>query len=255
MTATAGTDPAQHGDEQRRKALVRIGSVSAIVGTIGYLALFLIHGDLPDQSTETALSWVAARPLSMLHLGIILCSLLWVAALMGLASSLTEPIAWALGRLGSVSVIIGATLLAVHYRIDGPALEEVADAWSRATGTDKQALLDRGEMVLLMTGGGFPLYVALLLGLPFLLFGLAVALDSSYPSWLGWLAALAGAGAFVVGTANFARLDFLPIQVFVAFVFLLDLWMLIMGALMWRHTQIRAREPAAEDTTRAPSDR
>jgi hypothetical protein len=129
--------------------------------------------------------------------------------------------------------VIGSTLLAVHYRIDGPALEEVADAWAGATGAEKVRLADRGELVLLMTGGGFPLYVALLLGLPFLLFGLAVVLSGSYPSWVGWLGAIAGAGAFIVGTANFAGFEYIPIQLFVPFVFLVDLWMLVMGALMW----------------------
>jgi hypothetical protein len=222
--------------DERHNALLRIGAVCAITGTLGYLALFLLHGDLPDQTAESALSWVAQRPFSLLHLGIILCSLLWVGAFIALASSLVDASSWALGRLGSASAVIGATLLAVHYRIDGPALEEVADAWVVATGAERERLLERGELVLLMTGGGFPLYVAVLLGLPFLLFGLAVVLDSNYPSWLGWLGAIAGAGAFVVGTVNFAGFEFLPIQLFVPFLFLVDLWMLVMGALMWRRT-------------------
>jgi hypothetical protein len=47
-----------------------------------------------------------------------------------------------------------------------------------------------------MTGGGLPLYVALLLCCP-LLFGLAVVFGN-YPSRLGWFGAVAGAGARVV---------------------------------------------------------
>ncbi len=228
------TDNEQLTDEERQNALLRIGSVCAIAGTIGYLALFLLHGDLPDQTAETALSWVAERPLPLLHLGIILCVLLWVAALIALASSLRDATSWALGSLGSASAVLGATLLAVHYRIDGPALKQVADAWASATGTEQEQLLDRGELVILMTGNGFPLYVALLLGLPFLLFGLAMISSSSYPSWLGWIGLIAGANAFIVGTTNFIELKFLPIQLFVASVFLLDLWMIITGVLMWR---------------------
>lgn len=220
--------------EERRSALFRIGAVCAIAGTIGYLALFLLHGDLPDETPESALSWVADRPFSLLHMGIILCSLLWVGALIALAESLVGATSWALGRLGSAAAVVGATLLAVHYRIDGPALEQVADAWAAARGARRDELLEQGELVLLMTGGGFPLYVALLLGLPFLLFGLAVIFSDNYPSWLGWLGAVAGAGAFVVGTANFAGLEFPPIELFVVFVFLVDIWMLVIGMLMWR---------------------
>lgn len=208
----------------------------AIVGTIGYLVLFLLHGDLPDQTPESALAWVADRPFSLLHMGIILCSLLWVGAFIALASSFVDATSWALGRLGSAAAVIGATLLAVHYRIDGPALEEVADAWAAAEGEERAELLKDGELVLLMTGGGFPLYVALLLGLPFLLFGLAVLFGNAYPSWLGWLGAVAGAGAFIVGVANFSGFGFPPIESFVLFVFLADLWMLIMGTQMWRRS-------------------
>jgi hypothetical protein len=221
-------------DEERRHALLRIGAVCAIAGTLGYLALFVVHGDLPDETTESALSWVADRPFSLLHMGIILCSLLWVGAFIALGSSLTGAASWALGRLGSAAAVIGATLLAVHYRIDGPALEEVADAWAAAEGARRADLLKDGELVLLMTGGGFPLYVALWLGLPFLIFGLAMVLSSDYPSWLGWLGTVAGAGAFIVGVTNFSGLEFPPIELFVLFVFLVDLWMLITGTLMWR---------------------
>lgn len=229
-------------DEQRH-ALMRIGAGCAVVGTLGYLALFLYHGDLPDETTESALAWVAQKPLSLLHMGIILCFLLWLAALMALASSLVDATSWALGQLGVAAAMVGATLLAVHYRIDGPALEEVADAWAAASGADRARLLDRGELVLLMTGGGFPLYVALFLGLPFLLFGLATAFSSNYPTWLGWLGAGAGAVAFVVGSTNFVGLTFLPIQLFVLSVFLLDIWMIVIGVLMWRHAAGADRRP------------
>jgi hypothetical protein len=106
-------------------------------------------------------------------------------------------------------------------------------------------LLKDGELVLLMTGGGFPLYVALLLGLPFLIFGLAMVLSSDYPSWLGWLGTVAGAGAFIVGVTNFSGLEFPPIELFVLFVFLVDLWMLITGTLMWRRAAgARGEQPA-----------
>lgn len=236
----------QHLDEQRRdrmRIMLQSGGVCAIVGTIGYLTLFLLHGDLPDETTESALTWVAQRPFSALHLGIILSILLWVWALVALANSLVHGPAWMLSRLGQATAIVGVTLLAVHYRIDGPALEEVADAWAGASGAEQERLLNQGDLVLLMTGGGFPLYVALLLGVPFLLFGLAVVFSRIYPPWVGWLGAVAGAGSFVVGAANFIGLDTPPIQLFVLFVFLLDIWMLVMGTLMWRRATRLSQVP------------
>jgi hypothetical protein len=45
--------------DEQRNALLKIGAGCAIVGTLGYLALFLSHGDLPDETAESALAWVA----------------------------------------------------------------------------------------------------------------------------------------------------------------------------------------------------
>ncbi|MGD9531622.1 MAG: hypothetical protein AB7V44_33170, partial [Pseudonocardia sp.] len=90
-----------------------------------------------------------------------------------------------------------------------------------------------------------PLYVALLLGLPFALFGIAVAVSSEYPSILGWLGAVVGVVGFCTGAANFALLALIPIQLFVPVVFLLDLWMLTMGVLMWKRSR-RTSSPRQE---------
>ena len=94
-------------------------------------------------------------------------------------------------------------------------------------------LLERGTILTEATSGMFPLYVALLLGLPFVLFGIAVVYSDEYPSWLGWIGAAAGALAFVVGSTNFAGFDIVPMNLFVLTVFLLDFWMIAVGRLMW----------------------
>lgn len=218
----------------RREVFLRVGAVSAIVGTAGYLVAFLLHGDLPDQTTESLLTFIAQRPWALHHLVITGCFLLWTVALAGLAYSLTGSMAWVLGRLGLGSAMLGMTVLLWHYNIDGPALEQVADAWVAAEGVEKATYLERGTILTTATSAMFPLYVALLLGLPFLLFGLAVVFSGDYPAWLGWVGTTAGALAFVVGTTNFAGFDLLAINLFVISVFVLDFWMIAMGRLMWR---------------------
>ena len=236
----ATTQPRHTGDlarevDDKRATFLRAGAICALVGTVGYVLAFVLHGDLPDQTTESLLSFIAGRPWALHHLLINLCFLLWIAGLSGLAYSFTSPGAWVLGRLGQVSALLGMAVLLWHYNIDGPALETVADAWVSAEGAEKAALLERGTVLTLATSAMFPLYVALLLGLPFILFGLAVVTSPDYPSWLGWIGAAAGGLAFVVGTTNFAGFDALPMTLFVITVLLLDVWMLAIARLMWRH--------------------
>jgi hypothetical protein len=169
----------------RRATFLRTGAVCALVGTLGYVLAFVLHGDLPDQTTQSLLTFIADRPWALHHLLINFCFLLWIAALMGLAYSFTDARAWVLGRLGQTAALLGMAVLLWHYNIDGPALETTADAWVAAEGADKAIELERGAVLTLATTGMFPLYVALLLGLPFMLFGLAVAISRDYPSWLG----------------------------------------------------------------------
>jgi hypothetical protein len=232
--------------EQRARevSFLKIGSGCAVVGTAGYLVAFLLHGDLPDQTTESVLRFIAPRPWASHHLAIVACFLLWLAALTGLANSLAGGTAWVLGRLGQVSAILGTTVLLWHYNIDGPALEQVAEAWATSTGTERAIQLERGTILLLATSGMFPLYVALLLGLPFVLFGMAVVFSRNYPSWLGWVAIAAGTLALLVGTTNFADLDLLPMSLFVLTVLVLDFWMLAIARLMWRRAVKLRRTPS-----------
>jgi hypothetical protein len=218
----------------REVSSLKIGAGCAVVGTAGYIVAFVLHGDLPDETTESVLQFIAPRPWAFHHLAIIACLLLWLAALTGLATSLTGGTAWVLGRLGQASALLGTTVLLWHYNIDGPALEEVADAWAASSGAEQATELERGTVLLLATSGMFPLYVALLLGLPFVLFGMAVVLSTTYPSWLGWVAVAAGALALLVGTTNFAGTDMLPMGLFVIAVLVLDFWMLATARLMWR---------------------
>ncbi|WP_046471442.1 hypothetical protein [Allosalinactinospora lopnorensis] len=236
MTKPPPTTDAYVSDAlQRRATYLRVGAGCALVGTLGYLVAFLLHGDLPDETMESMLTHIAGRPWALHHFLIVCCFLLWLAALSGLAHSLTRAGAWVLGRLGLGAALLGMAVLLWHYNIDGPALESVADAWIDAEGAEQVALLERGTTLAQATDAMFPLYVTLLLGLPFVLFGLALVLDKEYPSWLGWLAVAAGGLAFTVGAGNFAGFALLPIELFVLTVFLLDIWMLAVARLMWRN--------------------
>lgn len=245
MIETPTTQNPQAIAQDRRATYLRIGAGCALVGTLGYLVAFVLHGDLPDQTTESLLTFIADRPWALHHLLIEFCFLLWIAALSALAYSFTGGTAWVLGRLGQLVAVLGMAVLLWHYNIDGPALEHIADSWAAAEGAEKAVLLERGTILTEATSAMFPLYVALLLGLPFILFGLAVASSDEYPSWLGWTGAAAGTLAFAVGCTNFAGFDVLPMNLFVLTVLLLDFWMIAVGRLMWRRgALLRSTLPA-----------
>lgn len=210
-----------------------------MLGGLGYFITLLLHGDLPDRTTEIALDHIAGREeWRALKLALIISVLMWVGAFIALASSLLHGLSWLLSRLAVACVVIGATLTIVEYSIIGYEMKSIADAWQAATGPEKADKILVAEALFGITGGLFRSWIAWLYGLPFLLMGLAVALGRGYPRWLGWVATVAGSGALVTGTTMFLGVNFVPFPLlYGGFVIPLSLWLAVMGLLMWRRTQ------------------
>jgi hypothetical protein len=227
----------------RERLMLRLGGGLAVLGALGYLVSALWHGDLPDQTTEIALEHIADRPeWHLVHLIGILSVLLWVGAL---AYSLSRGPSWLLGRMAVLAVVIGAAVFIVDYSIDGYELKNVADAWQAASAPEKEDELLVAEAMFGILGGTFRSFIAWLYGLPYLLLGLAVALSDEYPRWLGWVAAAAGAGAVVAGTTLFLDVPFVTFPLlFGGFVIPLNIWLAVMGLLMWRRAALTPRHQA-----------
>lgn len=206
-----------------------LGTVANVVASVG-------HGDLPETGTRAALTFVAARDSwSLVHLTSIFAVLLWLVAFVALSSSIPRGAAWLLARLGLVSILVGAAVHVVFFSIDGYALKGVAEAWAAAPESEREVLLRAGDLVLLLQESQFVSAITLVLGLPFVLFGLSVAFSRTYPAWLGWLGAAAGAGAGFTGVTRFLRLELVPAPVlFGVFGLGVSLWMVAMGALIWK---------------------
>lgn len=218
------------------RTLLRLGAVSAVLGTVANVIASVGHGDLPETGTRAALGFVAARDTwSLVHLTSIFAVLLWLVAFVALSNSMPRGAAWLLARFGLVSILVGAAVHVVFFSIDGYALKVAADAWAAASGPERESLLRAGDLVLLLQNSQFVSAITLVLGLPFVLFGLSVAFSSTYPGWLGWVGAAAGAGAFFTGVTRFVRLELVPDPVlFGVFGLGVSLWMAAMGALMWK---------------------
>lgn len=239
-----------HEAAERRFSL-RLGALCALIGTLIFGATGAFHGDLPTDTTVATLRYVADRPYwRAIHLGGIVGALLWVAAFVSFARTLAPGAAAVVGRLAVVSIVIGATIFTLDYTIDGVGLKGVADNWAAAAASDQATLVAMTDAIFAILGGTFRLYMAFLLGLPFVLAGVALALDRAYPAWFGWAGAVTGAGPLIAGLSGFVGLSLIPEWlVFAVFLGIEQLWLLGLAYLLWR----RANAPTPRhNATPAP---
>jgi hypothetical protein len=238
----------------REQMLLFIGAVCAILGAVVSVAAGAGFGNITNElGTEAVLRYISSRPdwyWPTVQLDFIIGALLWVGALAALASSLTRGVGWALGQLGIASVILGATIHVVDSSISGFGLAHLANAWAVATGSEKSILLHNGETLLMILGGTWAGVLVLFHGLPFVLFGVAVALDRSYPAWLGWFGFVGGFGSLFCGVTMFLGLGLVPEWLFIVFALVVSLWMVAMGIVMWRRAATTRDE--THETNRSP---
>jgi type IV secretory pathway TrbD component len=232
---------------------MRLGGALAVVGGLGYGVGLLLHGDLPDETAELALTHIAARgEWRALKLGLLASLTCWVGAFVALARSMPEGVSGLLARWAVASAIVGLSLVAVEYAIIGHALKDVALAWQ--AGVNPEDNLRMGTVMLAVSGGLFHSVVIWMLGLPYLLLGAAIAVARGpYPRWLGWLAGAAGAGALVSGATRFLGLALVPYPLlYGGFVLPLSLWLAGVGVLMWLRAPSTTRRPAGREPHIAP---
>jgi low temperature requirement protein LtrA len=137
---------------------------------------------------------------TLIHLVIVIGIILMPAGLLAVRHSIAENgFTDALTRLGMYAATIGATVGVITVILDGVAAKQLADQWAAAPSSAKAAalgLVSANETVNFALGGLFNLSFA---GVPYLLFGLAVARAGIYPRWLGWVAFYAGIGSVLAG--------------------------------------------------------
>ena len=172
----------------------------------------------------------------MTYFGFIFGAVLWVGALVALASTLTEGAAWALGRVAVATAIIGATLHAVDESLNAGALAGLVGAWEAAPEPERAALVQNADLLLRVLDATWAGVITLFHGAPFVLAGLAVAVSRRYPAWLGWIGFIGGAGSLVIGIAMFLGLA--PAGLAVPFAVVLSLFMVVLGWLMWNRARV-----------------
>ena len=221
------------------RLLLQIGAVAAILGTIFQVAAGTSQSAQLGAGADAALASLAELAdwvWPVTYFGFIFGALLWVGALVALASTLTAGPAWALGRLAVAAAVVGATLHTVDGSLNAGALAGLARAWEAAPEGERAALVQNGDLLLRILDGTWAGVITLFHGVPFVLVGLAVAQSRLYPAWLGWIGFIGGAGSLVIGIAMF--LGLVPAGLAVPFAVVLSLFMIVLGWLMWSQSHV-----------------
>jgi hypothetical protein len=236
-------------EKRTTRVSLRIGSVCAIVGTLAYVIAGVLHGPLSGSGgVEVIFRHVLERPYWVVfHLVSMLAIVCWLCAFVALVRSFqtagdnSKPSSL-VGWFAIVGLTAGAAVSFLHFSIDGYALKELADGWATALPAERENIVRMGESVhVLLREPLFVSEIVFLFGLPFALIGLGIALDRTYPAWLGWAGFAVGAATFVTGATWFVGLPIIPeLTLFVALLPLEWVWILALGVVMWRRSRLLA---------------
>lgn len=220
--------------------LVRIGGVSAILGSIvTFLALMVRpRSDPADPVQQTLRSYAAEIAAFDVHaLGLFVGLLLLLGGFVGLEESVGNesgaPAAW--GRLGLVAAVVMTTMGVILTILDAGVTPRLARAWVEAPAAEEAAALGAAKAV-------YTVHIVMvsrlhtLMALTFLLFGIAVWQSNAYHRLLGWSGVALGAIGVLLGMlAQFQGIAPRPARLRVGFALIVLFgWFLIVGVSLWR---------------------
>lgn len=177
-----------------------IGGWAAILGALLGMIGNLIHPVTPIDDQEGVARIIADSEIwAPVHLAIVLGIALMLLGLVAIRQAIREGVGDALARFGLVAAIAGATIGLVLVILDGVAARQLAQEWAEASSPDRAmalGLVHGNETINFAMASLFNFVFA---AMTFILFGLAVAMSTVFPRWLGWPAFLAGILSLVAG--------------------------------------------------------
>lgn len=222
--------------------LLRIGSVAAVLGAVCAGVGNLLHPVTP-RDDETGVAQVIADSdyWTPVHLIIVTGTLFMLAGLLAVRHSIArDGFTDALTRLGMYAATIGTTVGVMTLILDGVAAKQLADQWAAAPESTKASalgLVSINETINFALAGLFNMLFA---GVPFVLFGLAVAHAGTdwFPRWLGWVAFYAGIGSILAGIVQAVTGKPTVTSLILTIIgpTVIALWMLVIGGVLWRRT-------------------
>ena len=222
------------------KYTLRIGAAAGVIGALVFIAGNLLHArsaDIDDYAEQ--IKAVAASGIWITdHLLLLVGGIVIGVFLIALHRTMTDGWAGALSRLGYFGTVASTAVLTVLIGVDGIASKAVNNAWAAAPASEKAVALRIAVALEEVDVGIFSLWIILFFGLTFVVFGLAIAISSSFPKWLGWIAVVLGLIALVYGFyQSYIGLTVVGLTfIFSITASLLTIWVLIMAVLLGRKT-------------------
>jgi hypothetical protein len=131
-----------------------------------------------------------------------------------------------------------AASFTILQAVDGIALKRAVDAWAIAP-TDQETAAFAAAEAVRWTEIGVNSLSFFLSGLTLFLYGVAIALGTVYPRWVGWMALVSGAALMYHGAVVVSYEGFGPSIPNLVGLVLLAVWAFIMAILMWRNSSRR----------------
>ncbi len=222
----------------------RLGGGVLVVGTLAWLLLGGLHGDLPGTGHHDLAE--ATRPFwRALHILTIVAIALVAAGLALLGSMLVAPRAAVLGRLGMALVVPAGAVLGVGFAIDGFVLAGLADAYRAAPDASaRQMALLQADMILrVVRATSFAFQT--LFGLAVAVLAAAMLVSAEYPRWLCGLGLLGGMLWLVGGALLFVAASTIGEGLAIGAVAPGAIWLLGAGWLAWRRGAPAGRPTAS----------
>jgi hypothetical protein len=228
--------PKPRGEAPETTALARLGAVAAVAGAIVLLLSTLLHPlDSDPNVPRGAFDEYAADSLWVWsHLGQFLGVAFLGAALAALAGTLAPGRSGTWARIGLVGTAAGVAVAAVLQAVDGVALKVMVDRWAAATGEGRGLAFEAALAVRQIEIGLASLF-SLVMGLTVTVFGIAMIRSTRFPSWVGAIGLLGGAGLVAAGAAQGAT-GFSPPAMALSMLAggVLLVWIILVAAFMWR---------------------
>ena len=229
----------------------RLGAMALPLGVILYVAVTAIfhpHREAPMDNPAVFMEYAESDSWVAIHFAQWFAALLLIGGFVALYYSIStkrEAIA-AVARFGLLAAVLTGAALTMLQAVDGVALKWAVDTWASAP-ADQEVAAFSAAAALRWTEYSLQSFSFILLGLTFILYGVAIALGTVYPRWLGWVAGGSGVAWIVHGVMvpYIGLFDSIPRLVAIV---LMALWAFSMAFVMWRnssHGRIAWNESAA----------
>jgi len=211
--------------------------VAAIVGALLGMVGNLIHPVTPIDDPEGVARVIADSTIwAPVHLAIVVGIILMLGGIVAIRHSITDGVADAVARFGLIAAIAGATIGMILVILDGVAARQLAQEWAEGSSSERAVslrLVHVNETINFALASLFNLVFA---AVTFILFGVAVALSSVYPRWLGWVAVAAGVLSIAAGVIQAFAGEPTEASRLLTIIgpTVITLWLLVMGVLLLR---------------------